>query len=62
MNDINTINNNQNMKNLPISKFSDIEKKDQSTSKTEISGIKTNFMHPLNIDLNEKLFLVLVLI
>ena len=39
MNDINTINNNPNTKNLPISKVSDIEKKDQSTSKTEISGL-----------------------
>ena len=39
MNDINTINNNQNTENLPISKVSDIEKKDLSTSKTEISGL-----------------------
>ena len=33
------IGNNQNAENLHISKVSDIEKKDQSTSKTEISGI-----------------------
>ena len=39
MYDITTTNNNQNTENLPISKVSDIEKKDQSTSKTEISGL-----------------------
>ena len=39
MYDITTTNNNQNTENLPISKVSGIEKKDLSTSKTEISGI-----------------------